>query len=122
MVAKNRRLRLLLAAYYGLTVTVAALHHHSAPNPGPCFPGTAAADACTNQGEWSSAADADADCAGDAGHCLICHFLGQPSLAIGPVEHVAVAAIAHRSILRPSLLLAAQTLPVWHSRAPPAVV
>jgi len=125
---RNRVISALLAAFYGLAVTVSGLlHDHS--------------DSCGGRGLLSATAhDSHPDgfhddhstrcgvpgqpsapplCPSGERHCVACHFLAQKSLPAGQIIEESPAELVEDLVTAGPPCLFARLSPSWQSRAPP---
>jgi len=126
----NRRLSSLVAACYVLAVTTAPLfHNHAAQYNDGCRHGrslTHETSADCRHGE--SAKDSPrprtpgdpVQCPSDAGHCAVCHFLGQKPVPTAEVAPVISGTLVQEVFSPAPTRILVGAFSAWHSRAPPA--
>jgi hypothetical protein len=112
----------LIAASYSLAIAFGTFHHHDSA-------ALAADDECCHHAAHGLGHDPHSDgdrgrhggdpCGHDPSHCLVCQFLGQPSLSpalidVGPSVRL-LAEVEQPAPACPTMSFRV----LWHSRAPP---
>ena len=125
----NRRLSSLVAACYVLAVTTAPLfHNHAAEDNGCRHGGSLAHEASADCRHGESAKDSPrprtpgdpVQCPSDAGHCAVCHFLGQKPVPTAEVAPVISGTLVQEVFSPAPTPILVGAFSAWHSRAPPA--
>ena len=127
MVLQKRRLSLVLAAAYGLTVTVSAsFHDHRGVACRDCCGPADHADAPGRSSDTHEEhGDSGRPCSGGQATggdgCSVCQFLAQKSLTAQQAESEGSTPLVSRAVLLPTVRTLAADMPLWRSRAPPSV-